>query len=311
MTMPLVGGSAGELRQTMANIFAANGLPAMARAYSHAAVPFGYDLVVESDTSITGERQYQGIEWVPVEVKTRILNGTDDYDRVVGKLLELCRYLGARVNASTGHHIHVEVTEVRNDPSVIRSLYNITHRVEPVIFGVVSPSRRNNRFCLPLPDRSRLLHDCNRLEDFRDALNAAGLERYWAVNLTHLFSPAPRVEFRHHAGTLDFEKAKHWRNLCVRLIDHSVQRTCKATKVQLANDQESLLRMLVTLGLKPNSRVYAKVSPELRATGRFLLRRWKHLNLRADGSLASRAIPPSPDEPPGISFDFMPPMPSQ
>ena len=69
----------------------------------------------------------------------------------------------------------------------------------------------------------------------------------------------------------------------MRFIDQAIQRNCKASQVQLPNDKASLLRMLVTLGLKPNSRVFAKVDPELRATGRFLLRRWKELNKEADG----------------------------
>jgi hypothetical protein len=36
--------------------------------------------------------------------------------------------------------------------------------------------------------------------------------------------------------------------------------------------------MLVSIGLKVNSKVYSVVSPELRETGRFMLRRWKHFN---------------------------------
>ena len=39
-----------------------------------------------------------------------------------------------------------------------------------------------------------------------------------------------------------------------------------------------LARLLVTIGLKVNSRVYATVSDELRETGRHLLQRWKQFN---------------------------------
>lgn len=284
MTVPLIGGGgANDLRETMARILTANGLPSIARTYSHSAVPQGCDVVVEFDTSIRGETKFDGIEWVQVEAKTRILEGIDDYDRVVGKLMEICRYLGARVNASCGHHIHVEFSEVRKDPNAVRSLFNVAHRVEPVMFGLVAPSRRTSTYCKPLPNRTKLLHDCSSMAEYQRALQGAGLERYWAINLTHLFGSSPRIEFRHHHGTLEFEKARHWRNLCVRLLDHAVQRNCKATKAQLLNDKESLGRMLVTLGLKPNTRVYAKVEPELRATGRFLLKRWHELNKQESG----------------------------
>ena len=288
VTVPIVGGGgANELRQTMARIMTQNGLPAVARAYSQTPVPEGCDVAVEHDGSITGETEYRSIDFVPVEVKTKILNGVAEYDRVVKKLMDILKYLGARVNSSTGHHIHVEFAEISHEPSLIRSFYNICHRVEPVVLGLVAPSRRGNTYCRSLPDRSRLLHDCKSLEEFRQALTAAGLERYWAINMIHLFGPSPRIEFRAHQGTLDFEKAKHWRNLCLRLIDHSIQRSAKATKAQLPREQESLKKILVTLGFKPNTRVFAKVDPELRATGRYFLKRWKALNPPSQSSGAT------------------------
>lgn len=285
MAVPLIGGGqAHDLRVKMADILTANGLKAIARTYSHAPVPEGYDLVVEYDGSIRGETTYLGIEWVQVEVKTRILTGIDDFDRIVGRACDICRYLGARQNTSTAVHLHIEFVEIKETPAVIRSFYNLAHRFQNPIFGLVAPSRRNNRYCKGFASAPKLLHDCKQLADFGSHLDLAGMDRYNAFNLTHLFGAGPRIEFRHHHGSLDVEKLKHWRNLCLRLIDHSIQRTCKASPVQLPNDKASLLRMLVTLGLKPNTRVFAKVEPELRATGRFLLRRWNRLNKSLDGS---------------------------
>ena len=103
----------------------------------------------------------------------------------------------------------------------------------------------------------------------------SGWDRNHALNLTHLVGPSPRIEFRYHQGTIESEKARHWMRLVVRLVDHACQRTCKATPKQLVGDRRDLERFLVTVGLKVNSKVYAKVSPELRETGKFLLQRWK------------------------------------
>lgn len=295
MAVPLIGGGqAHDLRVKMADILSANGLKAIARTYSHSPVPEGYDLVVEYDGSIRGETVYQGIEWVQVEVKTRILTGIADFDRIVSKLCDICRYLGARQNTSTAVHLHIECVEVRDVPAVIRSFYNLAHRFQNPIFGLVAPSRRDNRYCKGFASPPKLLHECKRLADFGSHLDLAGMDRYCAFNMTHLFGAGPRIEFRHHHGSLDFEKLKHWRNLCLRLIDHSIQRTCKASPVQLPNDKASLLRMLVTLGLKPNTRVFAKVEPELRATGRFLLRRWNRLNKSSGGSEGEGQNDPAP-----------------
>ena len=75
-----------------------------------------------------------------------------------------------------------------------------------------------------------------------------------------------------------------WLRQDLRLTDHAAMRTCKTATEQLPNDRINLNRMLTTIGLKVNSRVYAKVAPELRETGRFLLRRWKAFNSNAPQS---------------------------
>jgi hypothetical protein len=279
MAIPLIGGgSQQDLRVKMAKILSANGLRAVARGYSHAPVGDDLDVVVEHDNSIVGESVYSGIEWVQVEVKTRILSGTADFDAVVKKLCEISRYLGARQNRSTGVHLHLDFPELRDGPERLRSFYNLSHRCEPVFFGLVAPSRRDNSYCKPMPSPSKFFHTCCTIKECQNALILVGYDRYWGFNLTHAFGSTPRIEFRQHQGSLDFEKLRHWRNLCLRLVDHSLQRNCKAAPKPLVNDKASLMRMLVTLGLKPNTRVFKTVDPELRETGRFLLRRWKQLN---------------------------------
>src|SRR4051812_35485254 len=109
MTLPLVGtGSGRDVQNCLASILTSNGVRAVARDYSHEPVPSGIDVCVERDGSICGETRYQGISWIPVEVKTRILAGPTEWEGIVPRTLDICRYMGARVNASTGHHLHVE-----------------------------------------------------------------------------------------------------------------------------------------------------------------------------------------------------------
>jgi hypothetical protein len=298
MAIPLIGGgSQQDLRVKMAKILSANGLRAIARSYSHAPVGDDLDVVVEHDSSIVGESVYRGIEWVQVEVKTRILSGTADFDAVVKKLCDISRYLGARQNRSTGVHLHLDFPELRDGPERLRSFYNLAHRFEPVVFGLVAPSRRENPFCTPMLSPSKFFHECRSLTDCHAALSRRGYDRYWGFNLTHAFGSIPRIEFRQHQGTLDFEKLRHWRNLCLRLVDHSLQRNCKAAPTPLTNDKASLMRMLVTLGLKPNTRVFKTVDPELRETGRFLLRRWKQLNAQRRTTEVEPLLERAPPQP--------------
>lgn len=277
LAVPIIGAGGGtEVQETIANILTRNHIAACSRSYSHAPVPFGCDVVVEQDGSILGESRYEGVRWAQVEVKTRVLRGMGDWERVVPKTLDILRYCGGRITPSCGHHLHIGTPEVADDPTHIRSLWNLVQRYEPVIFGLLPPSRRGNNYCRPLPPSTKYLHGANSPRTIKQRLSR--FDRYHGLNLTHLWGDSPRVEMRYGAGTLEPDKARHWARFCTRLVDHSVARTCQAAPAPLPNDRKSLERLLVTVGLKVNSKVYPIVAPELRETGRFVLKRWKHFN---------------------------------
>jgi hypothetical protein len=270
-------GSHLDAMRSITNVLTANGIPTACRGYSHAPIPPGIDVMIEQDASIRPESRYSGVVHVPIEMKTRIMSGMGDFDRIVPKALDILKYLGCRTNTTTGHHIHVGFPEVNEDCRNIRSLYNLIHRFEPVIFSLVSPSRRSNSYCRALPDVSKLLHRCRTLDCFRRTL--ADYTRYQACNMTHLFGgTGARVEFRYHQGTLDGAKARHWARLATRFVDHAVARSCQASPTQVPGTKAGLHKLLTTTGLKVNTKVYSKVAPELRETGRYLLKRWNRLN---------------------------------
>jgi len=277
MTVPLVGtGSGNDIQRTLANVLSANGVRAMARGYSHELLPAGYDIAVEYDTSVQGESKYEGIHWYSIEIKTRILDGIDDWERVVPPTLEICRYMGARVNASCGHHIHLAFDEVQDDVGHVRSLWNLMHRFDEVIFGLVAPSRRTNSYCRHMPPATKRLHGVNSVRSLKRKL--AEFDRYQALNLTHIFEEHPHLEFRHHHGTLDPAKARNWLRFCLALVQHAVIRSCQAAPAPLPNDRKGIEALLITCGLKVNTRVYGQVAPDLRETGAYLLQTWKKFN---------------------------------
>jgi len=283
--LPQTGsGNGSDVRRTLAEVLTANGLPTVARGYSHRPVPVGAVLAVEYDGSVRGESRYRGINWQSVELKTKILDGIDDWASIVPKALKICKYLGGRVNISTGHHVHISMPEVRENPTAFRSLYNTLHRFEPIVYGLVAESRRTGHYARPMLDQPALLNGCKTLSSISTAM--ARFPRTNGFNVIHLFDSDPRWESRYHGGTLDVDKARHWLRFMLRISDHSSMRVCKAAKSQHPNNRESIDKMLVTLGLKVNSRVYAQVSPELRDTGKFLLRRWKELNGDQEHSLS-------------------------
>ena len=282
MTVPLVGtGGRNDVQATLANTLSANGISAIFRSYSHDTIPDGIDVVVEYDSSVLGESRYNGISWHPIEVKTRILNGLDDWERIVPKTLEICRYMGARVNMSTGFHLHMELMEAVEKPTIIKSLYNLFFRFESVIFGLVAPSRSNNIYTLPILIESvQRLKGCKAHRSIRNALR--DIHPKSGLNLTHLFlgnalSGNPRIEIRYHQGTLDPNKARHWVRFCLQMIQHACTRNCQFS-AQVENNRQGLEKLLIACGFKVNSKIYNKVSSELRATGKYLINRWKKFN---------------------------------
>lgn len=275
--VPIIGSGDGRaVQDAIAAVLNANGIRACSRGYQNTPLPPNCDVAVEFDSSIQGEQRYQGVRWSSVEVKTRILNGVDDWERVVPPMLEIVRYCGGRVTPSTGHHIHLGFDEIKQDPSVVRSLWNLTHRFDRVIFGLVAPSRSGNYHCQAMPPAPKILHGANSIRTLKQRLTL--FSRYQALNLTHIFEPAPHLEFRHHHGTLNATKARFWLFFALALVQHAVTRSCHAAPEPLPNDRKSLEALLITIGLKINTRVYSKVSPELRDTGRYLLKTWKRFN---------------------------------
>ena len=269
-------GDAHSAQESLAQALAANGIRAIARGYSHDPLPLGVMAAVEYDSSIVPEQRYQGIRWAQIEVKTAKLNGLDEWEQVVPPMLEILRYAGLRVNASTGHHIHLSFDEIHDDARNVRSIWNLYHRFNDVLFGLVAPSRRNNTFCHSLPNESKILHGANRIRELRRRLNR--FNRYMAVNFQHLFDDEPRIELRSHHGTLDAVKARAWLHLHLAMFDHAVRRSCMAAPASLPNTRKSFDALVTTIGMKPNTRVYAQVDPALRASAKLLLKAWKKFN---------------------------------
>lgn len=270
-------GTAHAAREVLASVLTQNGLPTVARPYCQTPLQPPHVLAVEHDASIGGENTWRGITWIPVELKTKILSGIDEWEQIVPQALTICSYLGGRATVRAGHHVHLGIPEVQSDPSIIRSLFNLFHRFEPVIYGLVPPSRRTSGYCRPIPSElSKLLHSCCSLRDYQRALV---FDRHQGVNWTTLFSAEPHLELRYAGATVDEVKARHWVRFCLQMVEHAVRRNCQATPTQVARDRRGIDKLLTTCGFKANSRIYGKVSKELRETGRYLLlNRWRKFN---------------------------------
>jgi hypothetical protein len=278
VTMPLLGvGSATDLRRVVSEVLTSNGVRSIQRNYSHEPVPDGVDAVVEMDSSVEGESRYHGITWFPLEVKTRICRSLADWESFAPKMLEIVRYLGGRINHSTGGHIHVATPEVVERPAVLRSIYNFMQRYEPLVYSLIPPSRFTCGYAKPMENRAKLLHGCKTLACYRRAL--ADMDRYRGLNWVHAFGSqeSSRLEFRYAQSTLSPEKAKRWLCFCLQIVNHCVLRNCQAGERVLPT-RDALDRLMISAGFRINTKVYSRVCPELRKTGRWLIQRYRHFN---------------------------------
>ena len=177
-----------HVQQTLAAILTRNDLPSVARGYSNTPLPQGIVLGIEFDASISepaifiqGQR-LRGVSYAQIELKTTILRSVEVFERIVPKALGICKAIGAK--GSGGLHVHLGLSEIRSDPSRIRSIYNLLHRFENILFALQPPSRSSTDYAKPLPDKSRLLHRCKTLAHYKLALEH--IDKFHGVNFDHL-----------------------------------------------------------------------------------------------------------------------------
>ena len=269
-------GDARSAQDSLAHALSENGIRAIARGYSKDPLPPGVKVAVEYDSSIEPEQRYRGIRWAQIEVKTAILT-LDEWEIIVPPMLELLRYAGLRVNHSTGHHLTLSFDEVEDQPQKVRSIWNLYHRHQDTLFHLCSPSRRANSFCRPLPTETKTLHGANSQRELRRRLGR--FDRYYFLNTTNLLTESPRIEVRCHQGTLDPVKARAWMHLHLAMFDHAVRRNCQAAPAPLPASRKAFDSLMTTIGMKPNTRVYAQVDPALRASAKVLLKTFKKFNV--------------------------------
>lgn len=277
--IPIVGrGENLDVQNLLAEVLSNQGIRAAARQYSHAPVPPGCKLAVEHDSSLRDESRYAGLRWSKIEVKTTPMTYRE-LERVLPAALDIINYFGARINPSCGLHVHHHLPEVRERPQVVKSLQHLWWRFHPVMYGLVAPSRRSNTYCFP-PRREDARHydRCNTYDLLARTVNDAS--RYNGLNLTNLSNRERcTVEWRIHQGTTDWQKISAWVLATQRWVEHAVTRSCHFRDEPMPNTREGINALLVTTGLKGNSRIYPKVDKELRKVGKYLLRRWKGFNL--------------------------------
>jgi hypothetical protein len=195
-----------------------NGVAIQSQGYNHTDSRSIYKIV--SDGSLSGVDNN--------EVVSPILKG----NKGLNSLQKLCASLetvGARVNRSCGLHVHIGA-EKMSDAHFVRIVRNY-QALESVIDGFMPESRRgtNGFYCKTLQGL-----DLSGATSKQDVISILGT-RYRKVN-AEAYLRHKTIEFRQHAGTVEYDKIAKWIGFLAALIQFSYEHEIAAGSVSSIED---------------------------------------------------------------------------
>lgn len=169
-------------------------------------------------------------------------------------VLDTLKTLNASVNKSCGLHIHIDARN--QSPEFFGRLAALYARHERIIDAFLPASRRanSNQYCWSIASAP-----IERLLGARGATATAqllhGASRYVKLNFTSFWRHGT-VEFRHHSGTIEFDKARNWLLLCMGLYARAerpldadfIGTAAQARTVRPGSKREIIARMVMQPG---------------------------------------------------------------
>lgn len=190
----------------LVNNATSRGLNMQHEGYNHNDNDRYYKLV--SDGSIRGND--------PIECVSPILNGNNGGFDSLKACCDTLNEIGAKVNKSTGLHVHVGGSI--NESQYCNVFVNYYY-LETIIDTFMSESRRQgNCFCKPLSGINEA--SLNSASSARQIESVFNCDRYFKVNAT-AWRRHHTIEFRQHQGTTDYEKISNWARFCIKLVHWS------------------------------------------------------------------------------------------
>ena len=188
-----------------------------------------------TDSSLSGNNTF--------ELVSPVLEGQNGLKELkkVCWVLDAC---GVKVNASCGLHIHFDAANFS-----LQTWKNIAisyKHIESVIDKFMPESRRNNNYCRSL--RNIIEQKINNAQSI-DNLQQAAFEntRYFKVN-PQSYSRHKTIEFRQHAGSINYDKISNWVLFLNGLVTFAQQQPIASGTVLndipfLSDEQKSFFRL--------------------------------------------------------------------
>lgn len=180
--------------------------------YNHRDSQDSYKLM--SDGSL---RPSRGDMYSTCEIVTPVLNDLSSLKTVC----EVLNAAGCKVNKTCGLHVHFGAADF-TDAQWRRIIINYA-RIEDIIDGFMAPSRQGDgcTWCRSIKNHARQIETMTD-PTFAQMRYAFGEDRYHKVNL-EAFQRHHTIEFRQHAGTINFTKIENWVNFLAGLLTYSIK----------------------------------------------------------------------------------------
>jgi hypothetical protein len=159
-----------------------------------------------------------GPGYMAAEIVSPVLKGADG----LRQLKAVCEWLvsvGAKVNRSTGFHVHVGFD--RADQGGLHRLVSLVANFEKALYAATGTrSREHNHYCRGIQADHHFVTAFRATHAARPGLCG---DRYHVLNLTNLLGGGkPTVEFRVFAGTTNATKAIGYVRLCLGIVEKAL-----------------------------------------------------------------------------------------
>lgn len=179
------------------------------------------------------------------EIVSPILTGANGFEQVK-KVCDAAKAAGCKISKRCGFHVHVGA---RNEGlEFFKQLAKLYRKYEPVIDGLVAPSRRasSNQYCGPMRWQDTRFETANTVNQLLYVIDGG---KFVKLNY-HAWARQGTVEYRQHQGTLDAHKAIQWVKFCLRM-------TATAKMMSGPDDAPVALGVLLEkLMMKPDEKAY-------------------------------------------------------
>lgn len=200
-----------------------------------AGLPTGWN--AQCDGSIRAESGYYG-----VEIVSPVLKGVDGLKQIA-KVCQWLNEIGAKVNRSTGCHVHVGFAGGATELAVLTGL--VAYH-ETAMFAVTgTKARMASQYCKPI--RASEGHKRTAAKEG----SGPAFDRYHTLNLNNLNSGRQQtVEFRCFAGTTNELKVIGYVRMCLALVEKSyeMKRLPKWTPAKDGKGSEAVTRFFACFG---------------------------------------------------------------